>query len=76
MERRVSKMGILINRTAKCLSYKEPRGSAGPNLAFYKLEIGEREGYLALLVPPRRVMLMAQGSYEGKAKAKRPGKKR
>lgn len=64
-----------MNRTARCLSYSELRRSAGPNWAFYKLEMcGEREACLTLLVPPRPVMLMAQGSYEGKAKE--PGKKR
>lgn len=67
-------MGILINRTAKCLSYREPWGSAGPHLAFYTLEMcGEREACLALLVPRDESCLWLKAATREKQERERRG---
>lgn len=67
-------MGTLINRTAKCPSYRGPWGPAGPHLAFYKLEMCvEREACLALLVPPDESCLWLKAATREKQERERRG---
>lgn len=79
VELHVLKMWVLVKRTIKCGSYEETLGLHQSKLAFYRLEIcGDRQACWAPLIAhglPWTSHVMAQGSYKGKARAQKPGKK-